>query len=174
MAENRMVDLKAALDPTGDEERIFVASQWQLIWWRFRKHKIALASAIVLLISYTLIIFADFFGPYDPRRRDVDHTYAPPQKLYVVDAEGRFHLRPFTFAIEKHMDMETVRVTYTENHDTMYPLRFFVQGEPYKLLGLFGSNLRLFGVDEGGTVLLLGADGLGRDYLSRIIHGGRV
>ena len=123
---------------------------------------------------YVIIVFVEFFAPYDPRRNNRDYLYAPPQKLHLVDANGRFHLWPFTYAIIGEMDMETLSIHYTEDTTEMYPLRFFVHGDPYKLWGLFEGDLHFVGTKEGGTIFFLGTEKQGRDMLSRIMHGGRI
>ena len=156
------------------EDKIYVASQWQLVWWRFRKHKVALIATALLIIFYVIIVFVEFFAPYDPRRNNRDYLYAPPQKIHFVDANGRFHLWPFTYAIIGEMDMETLSIHYTEDTTEMYPLRFFVHGDPYKLWGLFEGDLHFVGTKEGGTIFFLGTEKQGRDMLSRIMHGGRI
>jgi peptide/nickel transport system permease protein len=156
------------------EEQVYVASQWQLVWWRFRKHKLALVATALLLVLYIVIVFVEFFAPYDPRRNNRDYIYAPPQKLHWIDANGRFHFWPFTHPIVGEMDMETLRIHYKEDVATLYPLRFFVHGDPYKLWGLFESDLHFIGTSEGGTLFLLGTEKQGRDMLSRIMHGGRI
>jgi len=155
------------------DERIFVASQWQLMWWRFRRHKIALFSVGVLIILYVLVIGADFFAPYDPRLMDQRYIFAPPQPVRFVDNQGGFHLQPFTYAYKKQMDPDTLRVTYLVDRENRRPIRFMVRGVAYKI-GPISSDLHLFGVDEGATIFLLGTDAQGRCTFSRILHGGRV
>ncbi|MGQ9555610.1 MAG: ABC transporter permease [Anaerolineae bacterium] len=156
------------------EERIFVASQWQLMWWRFRKHRLALVSAAVLGVLYVLVIFAEFFAPYDPIRADKSFIYAPPQPIRFVDSQGHFHLRPFTYTIKGELNKDTLRFDYTIDTNTAYPIRFFVRGDPYKLWGLIPADRHLIGTDAGGTIFLLGTDKQGRDLLSRLIYGGRI
>ncbi|NPV08961.1 MAG: ABC transporter permease [Anaerolineae bacterium] len=155
-------------------ESIFVASQWKLVWWRFRKHRLAVISAVVLGIMYTMVVFAEFFSPYNATQSDKRFIYAPPQKLHFVDSEGNFHLPPFTYAMTGTLNMETLRVEYEVDTSVVYPIRFFVRGAPYKLLGLIDTDVHLIGTDEGGTVFLLGTDKQGRDMLSRLIYGGRI
>jgi peptide/nickel transport system permease protein len=171
-----MADTHAARaqKPRFEEEKIFVASQWQLVWWRFRKHRMALVATALLAVLYVVIVFVEFFAPYDPRRNNKDYLYAPPQKLHLIDAEGRFHLRPFTYAMVGVMDMETLSIDYTEDTSQRYPIRFFVQGDPYKLWGSFEGDLHFVGTEEGGTLFLLGTEKQGRDMLSRIMHAGRI
>jgi peptide/nickel transport system permease protein len=156
------------------DEKILVASQWQLTWWRFRKHKVAMASSVVLLIMYTLVLFAEFAAPYDPRSHDRHYIFAPPQKIHLIDAAGEFHLWPFTYNMVGEMDQETYQINYVEDQTIRYPLAFFVHGDPYKMWGMIKSDIHLFGSAQGGTLFLVGTDKLGRDLLSRTIHGGRI
>ncbi len=157
----------------GDEERVLVASQWQLMWWKFRRHRLAMFSAVVLIIIYVLAIFCEFFAPYDPNQRDVMLTHAPPQRLRFVDVEEGFSLRPFVYGYDRVIDPTTLRRTYVLNTDKKYPIGFFHRGTPYRMWGIWQSDLRLFGVDEG-HVFLLGTDRLGRDMFSRILYGARI
>ncbi len=154
------------------DEKLMVASQWQLIRWKFARHQIAVLSLIVLIIFYLSAIFAEFVAPYSAGRYDADLTLAPPQSLRFFD-KGRFHWRPFVYGVSAEYDMNTFKTTYTVDESLKYPVHFFVQGDPYKLWGLFESDRHLFGVEEG-TVFLFGSDNMGRDVLSRIIYGGRV
>ncbi len=156
-----------------EREKIFVASQWQLIRWKFFRHRLAMGALGVLSIFYFFAIFAEFTSPYDPRGRDIRYVYSPPMYLRFVDETGAFHLRPFVYGVEGKLDMITLRKTYVEDKTKKYPLYFFVRGDSYKLWGLFDSNIHLFGTKEG-KAYLLGADKLGRDMLSRIIYGGRI
>ncbi|MGI6208579.1 MAG: ABC transporter permease [Anaerolineae bacterium] len=167
---------EAALEAAENEaaESVYVASQWQLVWWRFRKHKLALISAGILIVLYIVVLFAEFFAPYDATASDKRFIYAPPQRVHFRDAEGNFSLRPFTYALTGELNMETLRVEYTYDTSVKFPVRFFVHGTPYKLWGLIETDVHLIGTDEGGTIFLLGTDKQGRDMLSRLIVGGRI
>lgn len=157
-----------------EEERIYVASQWQLMWWRFRKHKMAMVGGVILILFYTVTLFCEFLAPYDPHRYDVKYTYAPPQLLHFVD-EDSFHLRPFVYGYNPRRDTETLRMRYDVDKTKKYPIRFFVKGDPYKFWGLFESTTHLIGIeDEKGTMFLLGTDRLGRDMLCRLLYGTRI
>ncbi len=155
------------------EEKFFVASQWQLIRWKFFRHKLAVGALAVLAIFYFFAIFAEFVSPYGATRNDVRYMYAPPQRIRFFDEEGYFHLRPFVYGLKLKLDMVTLRRNYKEDKGYAHPLYFLVQGDPYELWGLFSSSLHFFGVKEG-VMFLLGTDKMGRDMLSRIIYGGRV
>ncbi|NLS76039.1 MAG: ABC transporter permease [Chloroflexi bacterium] len=159
--------------PASEDEKVYVASQAQLVWWRFRKHKVALGSAILLIVLYTIIILADFLGPYEPRTNHVKYIYAPPAKIHLRDAEGRF-VWPFVYATVGEMDPNSLRVSYVEDKSQRFPIGFFVPGEKYKFLGLFETNVHFIGVAPGGTLFLTGTDGQGRDMFSRILAGGRI
>ena len=156
-----------------EEERIFVASQWKLMWWRFRKHRLAVASSVVIAIAYLVVGFAEFAAPYDPRRNNKDFIYASPQTIHFRDAEGRFQ-RPFVYGLEGTLNMESLRYEYTVDTSRKYNVRLFARGDPYRLWGLIASDLHLLGVEEGGTFFLIGTDKQGRDLLSRLIFGGRI
>src|SRR5262245_40275180 len=73
------------------EIRYYTASQFQLMWWKFRKHRLALIGSTVLGIFLFIALFAEFLSPYAPTARTVDYLYGRPQILHFVDAEGKFH-----------------------------------------------------------------------------------
>ncbi len=154
-------------------EFFLTATQSQLIWRAFKKHRLAHGSLIILLLVYVVAVFAGFLSPYNPMERFTEHLYAPPQRIHFWDGE-RFSLRPFVYAREKQLDMETLKRSYTEVKDEKYYVKLFHRGEPYKMWGLFEMRLHLFGVDSPGTIFLFGADELGRDMLSRIIFSSRI
>jgi peptide/nickel transport system permease protein len=146
----------------------------RLMWRRFLRNRLAVGGAVLLLVMYLVVIFAEFFAPYDHLRSDERYVTRPPQIPQFIDAEGNFHLRPFVYGTTTSLDTVNLDWVHEDNTDEIYPLRFFVQGKPYKLFGLIESDRHFFGVDEPGTAFLLGTDRNGRDLVSRIIHGGRV
>jgi len=168
-------DLFRDASSLSDEDRIYVASQWQLMWWKFRRHKPAIVSGLVLALVYLVTAFAEFLAPYDPHRYDVKLGFAPPQLIHFVDREGGFHLRPYTYGLKASRNPETLRAMYEVDKTQKLPIRFFVHGDPYKLWGLMGSDLHLFGLDSNDQVaFILGADRMGRDQLSRLLMGTRI
>jgi peptide/nickel transport system permease protein len=161
---------EAALTP--EQLRYYAASQWRLIWWRLRKHRLAMAAFWVLVALYGMIPFVEFLSPYALRSRHPDFVYFPPQRIHVFH-DGQF-LGPFVYGHTMTVNMENLRREYQENRSRRYRIRFLVRGEPYRMWGVFPSDLHLFGVEPGGTLFLLGTDRLGRDMLSRTIYGARI
>ena len=155
-----------------EHERYYFASQWQLIWWRLRRHRFAMLSFWFLVALYATIPFVEFLSPYELRSRHPDHVHAPPQRVRLFH-EGRF-VGPFVYGQLMTINMETLRREYREDTSRRYGVRLFATGEPYMFWGLWRAERHLIGVEDGGTLFLLGTDRLGRDMLSRIIYGARI
>ena len=157
------------------KEKLYVASSRQLVWWKFSRHRMAMISMGVLIVLYLTAIFADSVAINDPAVLDTRHINQPPQRLHFVDAEGRFHLRPFVYGVLKALDRVTLIEIYTEQPERVYPLRLFARGYSYRLLGIFQTDVHLFGIeatDEG--YFPFGTDRVGRCVYSRIILGTRI
>jgi peptide/nickel transport system permease protein len=154
-------------------ERFYYASQWQLILWRFRRHRLAVLSLVLLIVLYGLATFAEFFSPYLATSRFTGLQMMPPTRIHIFH-EGKLH-RPFIYAPQRSLDPETFRYIFVEDTSTPYPILFFIQGEEYKLWGLWSANLRLFGTGpDAPPIMLFGSDPLGRDIFSRTIYGARI
>jgi peptide/nickel transport system permease protein len=161
------------MPPVADGITKRIISPRRLMWWKFRKHKLAVVSAVFLILAYLCTIFAGFVSPYDPGSR-TRNLYAPPQGLQFFDATGQFHLQPFVYGYKMKRDLKTLSPVYTIDTEALFPVSLFVTGEPYKLLGLVDANIHLFGVEEGGYIHLAGTDNFGRDMLTRLIHGAQI
>ncbi len=157
---------------TPEQERFYFASQWRMMWWRLKRHHLAVISGVVLAIMYLSIFASEFLAPYELHSRDTRHIYAPPQRLHLFH-EGRF-VGPFVYGLDFRLNMENLRREYSTNFDRVQPLRYFCRGDRYKYLGLMRGDFHLFCPAENGTLYLLGTDRLGRDILSRMIYGARI
>ncbi len=157
--------------------RIEVAGQWRLIWLRFRKHKLAMASLIVVSLIYLIALFAEFLAPFDPGETSRRHTYGPPQALhfFVEDEDGRSRFLPHVYGFNSKIDPVALRRDYVIDKSKVIPVGFFVKSEPYKLAGIIPMSVKLIGPTKPrDRFYLLGADRLGRDLLSRLIYGTRI
>ena len=153
--------------------RLDLATHWQLMWWRFRKHHMAMLGSGVLCVFLLISLFAEFISPYSPHTRNRRYLQGPPMGIHFFDTNWNFHLRPFVYARANKRDPVTFRLKAVVDTSKQIPLRFFTRGETYKFWGLFESNLHLFGVDKG-MVNLFGTDQLGRDLFSRIMYATRI
>ena len=153
------------------EERFFAASQWELMWRKFRKHKLALVSLGVLILLYAVALTYEFWAPYGAFTEQ-GLINMRPTRIHWFSEEGQF-AGPFVYGIEQVVDMETFSRIPVENKELVYPIRFFVRGETYRFWGLFRTDRHFFGAGEG-KVFLAGTDDLGRDLFTRILAGSRI
>jgi len=158
---------------TSAQSRIHLASQKQLMWWKFKRHKLALASGIFLAAIYLMILIVEFLAPYGLHTRNVDFIHSPPQRVHLFDSEGNF-VGPFVYGRQMTLDIDTLHRLYTDNQNDIQPIRFFCRGDGYKFWGLVAANYHLVCPAIGGQMFLLGTDRLGRDVLSRILYGARI
>ncbi len=157
---------------TAAQSRIHLASQKQLMWWKFKQHRLALASGIFLLALYSMIIVVEFIAPYGLHTKNVDFIHSPPQRVHFFH-DGKF-VGPFVYGRSMSLDLDTLHRLYSDKPDEVQPIRFFCRGDSYKFWGLVKSDLHLVCPAVGGQMFLLGTDRLGRDVLSRILYGARI
>jgi peptide/nickel transport system permease protein len=126
---------RRALVPDEEQEQISVASPRQLMWWKFRKHRMAVISGIVLIILYMSALFADFISPYDPLEYDAGYKFVPPMHITFINAAGHFTLRPGVHGLISNRNPETLRITYTVDKSTWYPIHFLSRANPTSFWG---------------------------------------
>jgi peptide/nickel transport system permease protein len=168
-----LVDSIRAFGRRTKTRRPDLASQWQLMWWKFRRHKLAMVGFAMLGLFLFFAFFAEFVSPYPPGQRDPQYVAGAPMMPRFFEEDGTFHIRPFVYGRKTERDMVTLRLTHSVDTSEIWPIRFFVHGKPYKLLGLVPTDIRLFGVEEG-YVHIFGTDFTGLDIFSRTIHATRV
>ena len=166
----------ARFEPSAAERRVVVANQWQLIWWKFRKHRLAMLAGLVTLFLYAVALLAEVFAPYSSGTYSAAHTHMPPPQIHLIqDSEAGPRFYPHVKGFKVQVDPDSYKRTYVVDETVAYPIGLFVRGEEYELWGLFTLDLHLIGAAEyGDPVYLLGTDRLGRDVLSRTIYGTRV
>jgi peptide/nickel transport system permease protein len=157
---------------TPAQERFYVASQWRMVWWKLRRHRVAVAAGMILLAMYAGITVCELLAPYGVDTRNTDFIYAPPQPVRIFD-HGRL-VAPFVLGFDYRLDMKRLERIYTPDPKKPQPLRFFCHGDDYRFWGLFRGNFHLACPARGGQLFLLGTDRLGRDLMSRMIYGARV
>jgi peptide/nickel transport system permease protein len=154
------------------EASIELASQWKLMWWKFRRHRLAVVGLIIVVTFYVVALFADFFAPIAPTTYIAEYVYAPPQQVMFF-RDGNF--APYVYGYTFERDPRSFKKIFSLDETTIIPIGFFVHGERYKFLGLIESDIHLIGpLEVGQPFYLLGADALGRDVLSRTIFSSRI
>jgi peptide/nickel transport system permease protein len=160
-------------------EEFFRAGQWQLVWWKFRRHRLAQIAMVTLGILYIIAAFAEIVAPHDPMHRYRNWTAMAPTQFHLFDADGTFR-GLFVYGVERSRDPITFRPVYIEDTSRVYPVKLFVTGDKYKFWGLIPGDVHLFGtepytgIEMERPIFVLGSDSIGRDVLSRIFYGARI
>ncbi|NWG44975.1 MAG: ABC transporter permease [Alphaproteobacteria bacterium] len=158
--------------PAAGEAGMASASGGAVFWARFRRHRLAMAAAAFLILAYLCVPFAEVIAPYPPGDRQPGAILRPPQAMHLFH-EGRF-VGPFVYGLQARVDTERLVRVYAPDRSEIQRLRFFCQGAPYRFWGLVEARFHLVCPEPGGAFHPLGTDRLGRDMLSRIVHGARV
>lgn len=166
--EESLIEARA----TQREGTVDVAPQWKLVWWRFRKSKLAVFGLVMTILLYLVAIFAPFIAPYTTSEINAQYTYAPPQRLHFFQ-DGRWD--PYVTGYQVEIDAESLRRTFEPDDSQRVDVDFFVRGHEWEFLGLFPTDLHLIGTENSSDPMyLMGADHNGRDLFSRIIYATRI
>lgn len=156
------------------KEMKYLNATWrQLVWWRYKKHTLAMIGLFSIAGMYFTAIFCEFLAPYEKDTRHLEAIFSPPSKIHFFDEDGSLS-RPFVKKTEVDIDLETHQLTFREVTGTRFPIKFFVQGDPYLFWGLWETDIHFFGVEAPAKILLFGADRMGRDVFSRCLYGTRI
>ena len=150
-----------------------IATHWQLMWWKFRRHRVATLGLSLLAIFLIIALIPEFLAPYGTHTRNLRYAQGPPMGFHFFDSTGTFHARPFVYGWKSKRDAVTLRRVTTVDESKLHPVRWFVKGESYKLFNLFETDVHLFGVDAS-QVHLFGTDQIGRDVFSRTLYATRT
>jgi len=170
-------DPNVAVTLTPEQERYYMASQWRLMWWKLKRHRLAVVSGVFLIAVYVSILISEVLAPYDLQTRHTDYLYAPPQSVHLFH-EGDF-VGPFVYGYKVSLNMEHLQWNYSDDMSKVQPLRFFCnsadyKGAKYEFWGLVSGQFHFVCPAENGQLFFLGTDRLGRDVLSRILYGARI
>ena len=157
---------------TAEQEKYYMAGQWKLMWWRFRRHRPAVVSAVFLLLIYMTTVISEWVAPYELQTRHSQYIFAPPQGIHLFH-DGKF-VGPFVYKLSISRDMDTLQRLYKPDLNQPQPLRFFCLGEKYEFWNLVEGSFHFVCPAEGGTFFLAGTDRLGRDMFSRIVYAARI
>ena len=167
-------DEHATAVPAAAEERVYVATPMQLAWWRFRKHKLAIVSAVVLALFYLAALLAPFIATAEPTSDDAQRSLMPPMAIYWFDETG---FNPHVLGMKGARDPKTFKRVFVEDPEKKYELRLFAPGFRYKLFWLIPTDIHLFGLEGAPTdenLFLLGTDLQGRDVFSRLLFATQI
>ncbi|HEV2514186.1 MAG TPA: ABC transporter permease [Devosia sp.] len=163
-----MSDLTARNEPA-DHQAVYIATQWQLMWWRFQRHYLAMISLFVVAAFYLVAAFSGFLAYADPSASEAYRALIPPQPIHLFDETG---WNPHVIGFERIRDPMTFKLVYAPNPELKVPVRFFAHGFEYRLFGIIPANIHLVGVADGNAaevIHLLGTDEQGRDLWSRLM-----
>ncbi|WP_425961384.1 ABC transporter permease [Rhizobium nepotum] len=164
-----------AITTTTRPDRAAVASQWQLIWWAFKRHRLAMAALFVTIAMYVVALIPGFFAINDPVLQNARATFHPPQSVHFIDRTDGFSFGLHYYPLKLTRDPETLAAVFVEDTGKKIPIQLFGRGYEYSVFGLFTTDIHLLAsTDKTRPLFLFGADRLGRDVFSRVVQGSQI
>lgn len=166
------VAAQSAPDPAPADNRLAVASQWRLMWWNFRRHRLAVLGGIIVLCLYGVAAMPGLFAINEPGQQNARAVFHPPQTLHLIDTaeDGSWRIRPHVQAMRMVRDPVTLAPSFRPDASRKIYLSFFGQGYEHYLFGVIPTSIHLLAPENPrDLVYLLGADRLGRCVWSRMM-----
>ena len=165
-----------AVPTTQDDstQSVYVASQWKLVWWRFRRHRLAIIGTVIVGILYLVALFPEFLATHDPHERNAKKLYLSPTPVRIFDG---WLPRPYVNGLKSERNPDTLALDFEIDYEKKYRVQYFVRGYEYKMLGLITTDWHLMGLDTDDDLAafhMLGTDRMGRDLWSRLMLATRI
>ena len=163
-------------DSDGQTDAFELAPNWKLVWWRFKKHRLALVCAVIVLIIASIAAMPGFYATQDPQKSRATKSFMPVQGLHLFADDG-FSWEPHVRQMKGKRNRTTLKMEWVEDPKKTFSVSFFVPGFEYHILGFIPANTHLIGLSKPSrraSMHLLGTDRLGRDQWSRLMYGTQV
>src|SRR5260370_22834465 len=133
-----------------DTTRAAVASQWQLVWWAFRRHRLAMIGLVMTVAFYIVALVPGFFAINDPSQQNPRAAYRPPAALHFIATadDGSWSFGPYIHASVLKRDPQTLETVFVDDPTRKIPLHFFAPGYEYSVFGLFSTHIHLLASDN--------------------------
>ena len=156
---------------SASEEKVSVASNWKLVWWRYRKNRLAVISLFLLFFVLTIIIFPDFYANQYSEKTNAREAYIPIQKIQFFK-DGKVDL--WAEKLVGKRNMKTLAMEWVSDPAQSVDVQFFGKGFQWKFLFWNIERHLLVPADASTRIFILGSDRMGRDQWSRLMYATKT